>query len=116
MASQGVLRHLTRNFPRRRDEVVEGGSMYWVIAGSLCVRQPIEDIVEATYDDGSRCAAIVLVPGLVALQPRRTKPFQGWRYLAPTDAPPDLAGAQAAEGQDALPPAMREELRRLGLL
>lgn len=90
--------------------------MYWVIAGSLCVRQPIEDIVEAAYEDGSRCAAIILSSDLVPVQPRRTKPFQGWRYLAAADAPPDLAGLAVAEGVDALPAGMREELRRLGLL
>ena len=112
----GVIRHLTRNFARRAAEVTDGGSMYWVVAGTLAVRQPILDIVEAAYDDGSRCAAIVLDAALVPVLGRRTKPFQGWRYLAAADAPPDLGSGQAAEGIDALPPALLQELRTLGLL
>lgn len=110
------LRHRTRNFPRRAAEVADGGSMYWVIAGVLCVRQRITDIVEDQYEDASRCAAILLDPALVPVVGRRTKPFQGWRYLAASDAPADLDAGQAASGEEALPAALRQELRALGLL
>ena len=48
------LRHRTRNFPRRHQEVIDGGSMYWVISGSMLVRQRIVDIIEDRRDDGSR--------------------------------------------------------------
>jgi hypothetical protein len=115
-SSGGILRHLTRSFPRRSAEVTDGGSMYWVVAGMLCVRQPILDIVEAAYDDGSRCAAIMLDQALVPVRGRRTKPFQGWRYLAAGDAPPDLTIGGTADGIDELPPALLQELRSLGLL
>jgi hypothetical protein len=114
-AGQG-LRHRTRNFPRRAAEILDGGSMYWIVAGMLSVRQRITDIVEDQREDGTRCAALLLDPLLVPLAGRRTKPFQGWRYLAATDAPPDLNAGHAAEGLDALPPAMLRELRALGLL
>jgi hypothetical protein len=110
------LRHLTRSFPRRAQEILDGGSLYWVIAGATVVRQRIIDIQEAAYDDGSKCAALFFDAELVPVAARPTKPFQGWRYLAAAAAPPDLAAAAAAEGSEALPPALRRELETLGLL
>jgi hypothetical protein len=110
------LRHRTRMFPRRRDEVIDGGSMYWVINGSMLVRQRILDIVEDRRDDGTACTGLVLHPRLVPLAGRPTKPFQGWRYLRPDEAPADLPPARRARGEGALPPALRHELRALCLL
>lgn len=110
------LRHLTRNFPRRAAELLDGGSMYWVVAGSMLVRQRIRDIVEDAREDGTRCTAILLDPGLTPLLGRPTKPFQGWRYLAPADAPPDRPAGAAADGEAELPPTLRRDLQELGLL
>lgn len=116
LARGETLRHLTRSFPRRAAEVTDGGSIYWVIAGAMTVRQRILDIEDATYDDGSKCAALVFDPALVPLAARPTKPFQGWRYLAPDAAPADLIVGQEAQGSDALPAALRRQLEALGLL
>jgi hypothetical protein len=110
------LRHRTRSFPRRASEVLDGGSIYWVINGSLLARQRVIDIIEDSRDDGSACAGLVLHPDLVPLAGRPTKPFQGWRYLLPADAPPDLAQAPMVKGEAALPAALRHELRALCLL
>ena len=110
------LRHRTRSFPRRHREVLDGGSMYWVINGSMLVRQRIVDLVEDRRDDGSACTGIVLDPKLVPLEGRPTKPFQGWRYLTPADAPKDLATAYRARGVDKLPPVLRQQLRVLCLI
>lgn len=110
------LRHRTRNFPRRADEVVDGGSIYWVIGGAMLVRQRIVDVIHDTREDGSACAALVLDPVLVPVAGRPVKAFQGWRYLIAADAPPDIAAMQAAEGAEALPAEMIRELRALGLL
>ena len=110
------LRHRTRNFPRRAEEVIDGGSIYWVVAGALLVRQRILDIVPDTWDDGRTCAGILLDPALIPLASRVTKPFQGWRYLAHDAAPADLGAMAEAAGADELPPAMRRELQALGLL
>jgi len=115
-ALEGRLVHRTRNFPRRAPEVLDGGSLYWVVTGALVVRQRITDIVEDTLSDGSRCAAIVLDPTLIGVAGRPTKPFQGWRYLAATDAPADLVAGATAEGETTMPEALRRELRELGLL
>jgi len=116
LATEPPLRHRTRNFPRRAREVVDGGSMYWVVSGSLLVRQRIVDIVDSQWEDGSACAAILLDPELVSVAGRPTRAFQGWRYLEPEAAPPDLAGLALADGAEAMPEPMRRELRELGLL
>ena len=110
------LRHRTRNFPRRKDEVLDGGSMYWVINGSMLARQRIVDIFEDEREDRAACAGLVLDPEIVPLVGRPTKPFQGWRYLQPDEAPADLAAPGPIQGLEALPPGLRQELRALCLL
>ncbi|MGG5886679.1 DUF1489 family protein [Falsiroseomonas sp. HC035] len=111
------LRHQTRMVPKRAAELVEGGSLYWVLAGLIRVRQRILEVREDRWDDGTACAGLVLDPELVLLQPRPQKPFQGWRYLEPAAAPPDAPrAALAADGMDALPPALRRELEALCLI
>lgn len=110
------LRHRTRNFPRRRDEVLDGGSLYWVIGGAMLVRQRLVDIVADQWDDQSACAGLILAPELIAVSARPTKPFQGWRYLRAEEAPPDLVQGRPARGEGRLPGALRRELRALCLL
>jgi hypothetical protein len=110
------LRHRTRNFPRRHQEVIDGGSMYWVVNGSMLVRQRVLDIVGDRWDDGSACTGLVLDPKLVPLTGRPTKPFQGWRYLRPAEAPPDLPGIARARGVASLPTELRRELQVLCLI
>jgi hypothetical protein len=110
------LRHQTRSFPKRAPEVVAGGSIYWVIAGWIQLRQRIVEVREEQWDDGTRCAGLLLDPVLVPVAARPQKPFQGWRYLAAEAAPPDIAAGAAAEGAEALPAGLRRELRELGLL
>ena len=87
-------RHLTRNFPRRADEIaagtVQGGSLYWVIRREVRVRQPLHAIEEAVDHQGRRCCALVFEPELIRVMPRPHRPFQGWRYLEAADAPADL--------------------------
>lgn len=110
------LRHRTRNFPRRRTEVIDGGSMYWVIAGTMIARQRILDIVEDHREDMTACTSFMLDPDITMLAGRPTRPFQGWRYLDPDDAPPDMPAFGAVAGLDSLPAALRHELQALCLL
>jgi len=109
------LYHRTFQTPKRRDELVDGGSLYWVVKGVILVRQRIFDLREGTKDDGSPCCLIMLRNELVPVRPAPRRAFQGWRYLEPDDAPPDLKGA-AGGGIAAMPPKMRRELADLGLL
>lgn len=109
-------RHLTRNFPRRADEILEqGGSLYWVIRREIRVRQRLHAIEEARDHEGRPCCALVFEPELVRVIPRAQRPFQGWRYLEAADAPQDLP-AHAEDQSADMPEAMRRELRALGLL
>ncbi|MGG5810181.1 DUF1489 family protein [Falsiroseomonas sp. CW058] len=111
------LRHQTRMMPKRGAELLEGGSLYWVIGGFVRVRQRLLDVREDSWDDGTTCAGLVLDPELVLVEPRPQKPFQGWRYLDPAAAPPDVPrGGAAATGLEALPPALRRELQALCLI
>lgn len=106
--------HITRRIPARRSELLDGGSIYWVIRGEIRARQRLLDLRESTDDSGQRACVLELDPALVKVEPRRHRPFQGWRYLKPADAPRDLpeTGDETAE----MPAWMREELRDLGLL
>ncbi len=110
------LRHQTRMTPKRREEILDGGSIYWVVAGFLQVRQRITDIIADQWDDGTPCAGLVLDPRLVMVEARATKAFQGWRYLTPEDAPPDVVEGAAAQGMEALPQALRAALREARLI
>ncbi|MBS7813539.1 DUF1489 family protein [Roseococcus pinisoli] len=110
------LRHRTRNRPKRRDDLLDGGSIYWVIAGFIQARQRIVDLIDDTMEDGSACVGIVLDPLLVPVAARAMKAFQGWRYLEPDAAPPDLADHSTAPGIEGLPPALRAALREARLI
>lgn len=106
--------HTTRMFPKRVDELLDGGSIYWVIKGEILCRERILDLRQVTGKDGiSRCQ-LVLDPKLVPVRPRPFRAFQGWRYLDAKDAPPDID--RVGRGTAKLPEPMRRELRELGLL
>jgi hypothetical protein len=114
LAARGEQVHTTRMAPKRRDEILAGGSLYWIIKGSLCCRQAIRDLRLARGEDGiSRCD-IVLDPLVVPVDPRPRGPFQGWRYFSATDAPPDLA--RGSGGDADLPITLQRELRMIGVI
>ena len=108
------LCHRTRQTPRRREEILEGGSLYWVVKGLVLVRQRIVDLRVDTKDDGTACCGIVLDPELFGTRPHPRRAFQGWRYLGADDAPPDAHMLDRADGD--MPPAMLEDLRELRLI
>jgi hypothetical protein len=104
--------HTTRMFPQRAAELLDGGSLYWVIRGKVQARQPLIAIHPVTGTDGIQRCKLVFEPKVIATewQPRRA--FQGWRYLSAEDAPRDLSDAS----KRALPAQLRIELAELGLL
>ena len=114
-----VLQHCTRSMPKRRQEILAGGSLYWVIKGKIRVRQRIVGLEAALDEEGRSCCAIRYDATLVATVPQAWRPFQGWRYLECADAPPDLgdgSGEARAVGDQDPPVEMLAELRSLGLL
>jgi len=102
-----LLSHVTSMTPKRRDEILDGGSLYWVIKGQIAARQPIVDLRPAVKNGHPSCA-IVYEPALIPVARRLHRPFQGWRYLKADDAPPDLPGGMSGE--------LGAELAALGLL
>jgi hypothetical protein len=106
--------HTTRMVPKRADEIVDGGSIYWVIRGQIMCRERVLAIRPFVDKEGIGRCHLVLDPKCVLVEPRPYRAFQGWRYLAPKDAPRDLD--RAAPGARDMPEAMRRELRELGLL
>ena len=107
------LWHRTRHAPRRASELLDNGSMYWVIKGCISARQRLIGFETNNDEEGRKFCFIMLDPELVPTAPRRHRAFQGWRYFADTDAPPDQPKRQ---GECDFPPEMVAELRELGLL
>jgi len=106
--------HTTRMVPKRAEELISGGSLYWVIRGQITCRERILDIRPFTDKDGIGRCRVVLDGKLVLVEPRPRGAFQGWRYLQANEAPRDLS--RAAPGAARMPEAMRRELQQLGLL
>jgi hypothetical protein len=106
--------HITRMTPKREEELLDGGSIYWVIKGEIAAREKLVGIEPFRDSEGIGRCRLIMEPKLIAVSPRPMRPFQGWRYLNVKDAPPDLG--KAAEGVAAMPEPMRRELRELGLL
>ncbi|MBM1690653.1 DUF1489 family protein [Sulfitobacter geojensis] len=110
----GLPRHVTRMWPKRETEILNGGSIYWVIKGSIQCRQVIKRLDEVIGSDGIRRCAIVLEPELIRTQSSLKRPFQGWRYLTPQDAPMDLP--EGREAEEALPVELNQALAEIGVL
>ena len=106
--------HTTRMVPKRQADLLEGGSLYWVIKRQIRVRQHITDIEEFVDGQGIRRCHLHLNPELVHTRLQARRPFQGWRYLTPQDAPIDALNN--IEVDDDMPEDMRSELTEMGLL
>ena len=106
--------HTTRMVPKRTEELLDGGSIFWVIKGQIACRERILAIRPFVDKDGIGRCHLVLDPKCVLVAPRPFRAFQGWRYLEVKDAPRDLD--RAAPGVGAMPEPMRRELRDLGLI
>ena len=108
----GLPRHVTRMWPKREKELLNGGSIYWVIKGVVLARQRIVRLDEVDRGDGIRRCGIVLDPDIVRTEAVPKRPFQGWRYLEGRVAPRDLARGRA---NDDLPPKLMAALAEIGV-
>jgi hypothetical protein len=106
--------HTTRMVPKRMDELLDGGSLYWVIRGQIACREELIAIRPFVDKDGVGRCRLVLRPKVIVVEPRPFRAFQGWRYLQAKDAPRDLD--RVAPGARHMPEELRRELRELGLL
>jgi len=104
--------HVTRMVPKRIPDLLDGGSLYWVIKGTVQARQKLVDVRPFVDDEGIGRCRLVLDPKVVRTEWQPKRPFQGWRYLDPKEAPRDL---RKGRGGDDLPPELSAELAGLGL-
>ena len=110
----GERQHVTRMWPKRGDEVLDGGSLYWVIKGVILCRQTILRLDRVEGADGILRCGLVLDPALIRTKAAPRRPFQGWRYLDPADSPADLRKGSLHE--DPLPEALARALSEIGLI
>ena len=99
----------TRMTPKRATELEDGGSLFWVMKGSVVCRMPILDVSTKGEGKASMCH-IRLSPEVIRTAPLARRPFQGWRYLEAKDAPPDLSSMDAGD----LPQDLAKQLREMG--
>lgn len=112
-SDDGLPRHVTRMWPKRGKEILNGGSIYWVIKGVILCRQPILRLDEYLSADGIRRCAIVCQPGLIRVEATPKRAFQGWRYLSVEEAPRDLPDGR--QDEEALPPELSKALAAIGV-
>lgn len=103
--------HVTRMFPKQKEALLDGGSLYWVIKGMIVCRNKIIGLEETRNGQGLKACSILMDPELIAVEPVPRRAFQGWRYLKPEDAPRDLSALGGAED---LPPHIRNKLVEIG--
>ena len=112
-SEDGLPRHITRMWPKRADEVLNGGSIFWVIKGVILCRQPILRLDEYIGADGIRRCAITCKPSLIRVEATPKRAFQGWRHLPVPDAPRDLPDGR--QNEEALPPELSKALAAIGV-
>ena len=110
-----VAFHRTFQKPTRDKDLLNGGSLYWVIKSTILVRQYLVGFEDGTKDDGSPCCLVLLDTTLIPVRPVPRRAFQGWRYLTSDDAPPDLK-AGSIDQVASMPAQMRKTLSDLGLI
>jgi hypothetical protein len=111
---KGERRHVTRMWPKREAELLDGGSLYWVFKGLILCRQRLLRMDEVIRHDGVRMCALILDDEIVRTQARPKRPFQGWRYLKPADAPRDLKAGATPE--PILPADLNRALSDMGVI
>ncbi len=109
----GERQHVTRMWPKRQAEVLDGGSLYWVIKGAILCRQTLLRLDKVEGADGILRCGLVMDPQIIRTEAAPRRPFQGWRYLEPKDSPPDLR--RSAYDEPVLPPALAMALAELGV-
>ncbi len=110
----GLPRHVTRMWPKRSDEILNGGSLYWVFKGVVLARQRILRLDEVDRGDGITRCGLVLEPKVIRTEAMPKRPFQGWRYLAAKDAPRDLPEDRGTDAAH-LPPKLLAALAEIGV-
>ena len=105
--------HVTRMWPKRAPELLNGGSLFWVFKGVILARQPILALEERRGADGIARCALMFAPQVIRTEAAPRRPFQGWRYMDPKDSPRDLPKSRITD--TALPEPLALALAEIGL-
>ena len=108
--------HSTRMMPKKHDDIISNGSLYWVIKGAICARQKVLDIVKFEDTDGKKRCKIYLAAEIVKTRPVKKRPFQGWRYLKKHITPEDLNEPIKANFDSNIPIDIQKQLLEIGVL
>lgn len=110
---KGQSAHVTRMWPKREAELLDGGSLYWVIKGVILCRQRLLGLEERIGADGITRCALVMDREIIRTEAAARRPFQGWRYITDKDAPGDLPAGRS--GDDTIPTDLARALAEIGL-
>ena len=114
-AELGHIMHMSsRNTPRRMGEVLDGGSVFWIIKRAIVARADLIAIREVVREDGKKGCQMCIRPNVIPTIPQPKRGFQGWRYLKHDDAPQDLESDAPSSGTGS--PELARELKSLGLI
>mgnify|MGYP001413087900 CR=1 FL=1 len=80
----------TKNTPKRKPEILDGGSLYWIIKNRFAIRQLVIDIRENISYEGKKYCLIILDRKIIQVEKISQRPFQGWRYLKLNNSPKDI--------------------------
>ncbi|OUX43509.1 hypothetical protein CBE37_02070 [bacterium TMED277] len=108
--------HSTRMMPKKYEDIISNGSLYWVIKGAICARQKVLDIVKFEDTDGKKRCKIFLAPEIKKTKPVRKRPFQGWRYLKKHITPQDLNEPIKTTFDSNIPLDVQKQLLEMGVL
>ena len=108
--------HSTRMMPKKHEDIISNGSLYWVVKGVICARQKVIDIVKFEDTDGKKRCKIFLAAEIVKTKPVRKRPFQGWRYLKKHITPEDLNEPIKANFDSNIPIQLQKQLLEMGVL
>lgn len=107
----------TRNTPKRAEELLNGGSVYWIIKGKIAMRQKIVNIETHLDETNRKYCVISKSPQIIITAPHPYRAMQGWRYLEAEKTPKDLHVFDPDNLSDNdIDPQMAAELSQLGLL
>ncbi len=71
------LFHTTRMMPKRAEELLDGGSLYWVIKGKIQARQRLVEIRRITDSEGIRRCKLMLTAKSYLPNGNPSAPFRG---------------------------------------
>ncbi|MFL2801476.1 MAG: DUF1489 family protein [Paracoccaceae bacterium] len=104
---------ITRMRPKRENEILNGGSVFWVFKGLILARQKIIGFEDFVSKDTIKRCKIILDRKIILTDTHQKKPFQGWRYFKEQDAPKDRE--IFSEDKLQLPLKIEKELSEIGI-